>query len=385
MNRLGRIWLLAAAGMTAAGLALSGCGEKIAVPEPKGLFSVSAYIDDAAYPDDSPLQVAVAQGNLFVLTPQALTKRDQEYGLIASVEGLAGPTALCVDGSRQLVFVYERDASRVSWYSTSDLEPLGSSALPDSHIAVAMAANTAGITQEPGARTFLYLANPELGVVHRYVFDDFNGLSPYGILARRNGDAARFVHVAAGLATDSQDSLLVCDADPARNWIIRFFAVPDLTDNTPLIFGQAPWRGHAALFHDPTCVPPAAADYVIGDAAACGQSDWVGGISDAEGAFAEPRDVAVDGIGRIFVADTGNNRIQVFTPDGTPDLQFGNDELTPGPVSLDVVDVRIGGGLEDVNYAAYVFVVIPGQNQVRKFISSEHYIHLNQVPPPPPN
>ncbi len=364
---------------------LNGCGEKITVPQPVGLFSVSAYNLDQSYSDDSPLQVKVAQGSIFVLTADSLTKRDQEYGRITAQGNLQGPAALCVDGTGELVFVYEQNAGQVSWYATADLSYLGSSAVPEVQAAVAMATNPTGISEEPGARTFLYLSDPTAGVIHRYAFDDFNGLSPYGILARSDGDAARFVHVPAGLATDSEDSLLVCDADTNRNWVIRFFSEPDLEDTTPAAGDQDPWRGRAALFNIPTCVPPAAADFVIGDAATCGQSDWVGGPSDAEGAFHSPQDVAVDGLGRIFVADTGNNRVQVFLPDGNPDLSFGDAEATPGPVSLDVIDVRIGSSAGDIDYAAYVFMVLPAQNEVRKFISSEHYIYLNQEPPPPPN
>ncbi len=386
MSSRGLLIIVAAAMAVVIGIvALGGCGEKITVPEPTGLFSVSAYTEDQSYPDDNPLQVAVAQGSIFILTADSLTKRDQEYGRIVAVGDLQSPAALCVDGSGELVFVYEQDAAQVSWFATADLSYLGTSAVPDVQAAVAMVTNPTGIIDEPGARTFLYLSDPTAGVVHRYVFDDFNGLTSYGILARSDGDAARFVHIPAGLATDSEDSLLVCDADSNRNWVIRFFSEPDLDDTTPEVGDQDPWRGRAALFHAPTCVPPAAADFVLGDAATCGQFDWVGAPSDAQGAFSTPRDVAVDGQGRIFVADTGNNRVQVFQADGLWDLSFGDDESTPGPVSLDVVDVRIGSGATDVDYAAYVFMVLPAQNEVRKFISSEHYIYLNQEPPPPPN
>ena len=129
-----------------------------------------------------------------------------------------------------------------------------------------------------------------------------------------------------------------------RNWVIRFDGDAGPGRRHPA--GGRP--GSAARPRRPvrpaTCVPPAAADYVLGDAAVCGQSDWVGAPSPAEGEFHTPMAVAVDGRGRIFVADTGNDRIQVFTADGDFDLLFGNDELTPAPASLGVVDVRIGGG-----------------------------------------
>jgi len=42
-----------------------------------------------------------------------------------------------------------------------------------------------------------------------------------------------------------------------------------------------------------------------------------------EGQFKFPRGVAVDEGGFIFVADSGNNRIQIFNPDGTFLRAFG--------------------------------------------------------------
>ena len=41
------------------------------------------------------------------------------------------------------------------------------------------------------------------------------------------------MNVPAGLATDAEDSLLVCDADTNRNWVIRFDSTPDELDVTP--------------------------------------------------------------------------------------------------------------------------------------------------------
>jgi DNA-binding beta-propeller fold protein YncE len=54
--------------------------------------------------------------------------------------------------------------------------------------------------------------------------------------------------------------------------------------------------------------------------------------------FYGPRDVAVDASGRVFVADTGNKRIQVFGPDGQFLLALGGPGSEPGrfnePVGL---------------------------------------------------
>ena len=75
--------------------------------------------------------------------------------------------------------------------------------------------------------------------------------------------------------------------------------------------------------------------------------------------------------------------VQTFSADGDFELFFGTEETSPNPGSLGVVDVRIGGGVDDMNYGAFVYIVMPSENQVRRFISSEHYIELNKEPPPP--
>lgn len=372
------LFWLAALGL----LAAVGCGDKIMIPEPRGLFSVAPYLKMDTYEDQDPRQLIAVQGNVFVLTSGTLTKRNQNYVPLFAIEGLADPRALCSDDADSLVFVWDEGLKRVTWYRSRDLsQPVDLprfSDLPAVQTCVGMVACRAGIEQVPGAATFIYLADPDSGVVHRYAYDPFIGLSSHGILCRSDGVGARFVHEPAGLARDREDSLLVCDRDLERNWVIRFDSEPDLTD-LATGDGEDPMRGHAAIFDAPTCNPPAAADYVLGDAAACNQTDWEGGISDAIGAFTAPTAVAVDGRGRIFVADTGNDRIQVFSPLGHWLLLFGNSESLPRPGSLAVVDVRIGSGPDDVNHAAFIYVISEGS--VLKFISGDHLNHLNLPPP----
>ena len=52
-----------------------------------------------------------------------------------------------------------------------------------------------------------------------------------------------------------------------------------------------------------------------------------------------PRDIAFDNDGNLIVTDTGNKRIIVFKPDGTPISEFGSPGLLPGqfdePVGID--------------------------------------------------
>jgi len=383
------IWLATLSGlMLAAGLTgLAGCGEKMAIFEPTGLFSVTRYLEDSTFDDNEPRQLIIIGGNLFVVSGHGnLTKRDQNYDEIARVDDLDDPAALCGDDDGELVFVWERGTRRVSVYTASNLSYLGQTDLNESVRSVtAMVACRTGIEGDPnvvGARTFLYLADPDSGVIHRQVYDDYSGLSPYGILARSDGDGARFVHVPAGMAVDAAGMLLICDADTLRNWVIRFDPTPDFSDTTPDTNDVDPWRGTAIVFDQATCVPPAAADYTLGNAAECGETGWNGAPSLAEGEFYSPSAVAVDGNGRIFVADQGNDRIQTFSHVGYYEILFGTPQLTPQPAWLGLIDVRTGSGAEDVNYGAYVFVLTPGSNIVRKLISADQYTYINREPPP---
>lgn len=50
---------------------------------------------------------------------------------------------------------------------------------------------------------------------------------------------------------------------------------------------------------------------------------FAGGEGDAPGQFSRPRGIAVDAKGNFYVADTGNSRVQKFTPDGKFVLSFG--------------------------------------------------------------
>lgn len=374
---------VAAASATVALILAGGCGEKIAIPQPQGLFSLTPYVTEGVYEAAAVRQLIQSNGFVFVVEPTAVRKLNQEFGEVAaSTAGLVDATALCVGPNRQVVFVWDQGTRNLHWYASADLAPLGQAELPAVQSVRAMAANDRGIEQVPGARTFLYLADPDSAVIHRYAFDDFNGPSSHGILAWAPGEGARSVHQAAGMATDAEGMFLVCDTDPDRNWVIRFDATPDLSDTTPAVGDEDPLRGLVREF-EITCEPPAMADYVIGYAAPCvSDTLWVGRPGSARGEFDRPRAVDVDASGRIFVADTGNSRVQVFDPQGAYLLQFGTAETCPEPTSLAVIDVRVDAGPAGMHYGAFVFALTPGTGQVRKFISSQHYIHIHRAPPP---
>src|SRR5262245_22960229 len=56
----------------------------------------------------------------------------------------------------------------------------------------------------------------------------------------------------------------------------------------------------------------------------CGTSLTKWGPGPLGGQFAYPQGVAVDGSGNVFVADSGNNRIEKFTSTGTFLLTWGS-------------------------------------------------------------
>jgi hypothetical protein len=375
------IWL--ACGLTALmalGL-VAGCGEKITIPEAVGEFGLIDYDDDAGLtPAFDVREIKFSAAGLYVLGADRLERRNINFVLADSLHGLNDAGSLCVDLRLFLVFVWEASAQRISWYDAVSLEWVGESILPSVASVVAMATNNSGTDPAfSGSRTFLYLSDPAAAVVHRYRFDPVNGLESHGILTRADGDAARFTHIPAGLTTDLENKLLVCDKDSLRNWVIRFDSTPDPTDVTPSTTDEDPRRGLAYPFRDSGCNPPPAGDFVLGFARECnGPADWQGRIGSAPGEFHAPSAAAVDGSGRIFVTDTGNDRIQVFTAEGDHVLEFGSAEKTPAPRSIGVIDQVTPRG---VHFGAFVFVHLPAENLVVRFISSEHKDYLAEEKP----
>jgi DNA-binding beta-propeller fold protein YncE len=59
----------------------------------------------------------------------------------------------------------------------------------------------------------------------------------------------------------------------------------------------------------------------------------IGGLGSEPGRFNQPRDLEVDGQGRVVVMDTLNGRVQRFDPNGKPDLQFGSSGEGDGQFS----------------------------------------------------
>src|SRR5438309_81191 len=99
----------------------------------------------------------------------------------------------------------------------------------------------------------------------------------------------------------------------------------------------------------------------------CGQfvTQW-GSTGAADGNFEEPRGVAVDGSGNVFVADPGNNHIQKFTNTGTFLTQWGSSGTGDGQF-VDPRGVAVDG-------SGNVFVVDSGNERIEKFTNTGTFL-----------
>jgi sugar lactone lactonase YvrE len=83
----------------------------------------------------------------------------------------------------------------------------------------------------------------------------------------------------------------------------------------------------------------------------------IGSFGAGPGQFDDPAGVAVDDQSRIYVADRGNNRVQVLTADGTPLAQLGGFGSTPGQFN-GPEGIAVGSDQR-------VFVCDPGNSRVQ--------------------
>ncbi|MCJ7514488.1 MAG: hypothetical protein MUO89_00745 [Dehalococcoidia bacterium] len=77
-----------------------------------------------------------------------------------------------------------------------------------------------------------------------------------------------------------------------------------------------------------------------------------------DGQFASPRGIAIDTAGNVYVADTGNDRIQKFTGTGTFIAKWGTGGDFMNPWGI------------DVSSAGYVYVADMTNNRIKKFTST---------------
>ena len=95
-------------------------------------------------------------------------------------------------------------------------------------------------------------------------------------------------------------------------------------------------------------------------------------ILTGQGAFFGPRGIAVGPDDRIYVTDTGNNRVQVFTEDGQYISEFGGTGEEQGFLSEPV-------GIT-INAAGEVFVADSWNHRIQVFGLNGIFIRLWEIP-----
>jgi sugar lactone lactonase YvrE len=96
-----------------------------------------------------------------------------------------------------------------------------------------------------------------------------------------------------------------------------------------------------------------------------------GSHGNGDGEFNEPASIAVDTNGYVYVADRGNNRIQKFTAEGEFLFKWGKEGSGEGEFGLE-----FWGGLHDiaVDTNGYVYVADTGNNRVQKFTTDGQFV-----------
>lgn len=300
-------WLLA--------LALGACGEKIAIPQAEGIPVDSDYVEQEQWEMTDPVDVVEANGRIHVLEqgPGTLTKYSTNQEVLGEVGGLVSPTAMTVDRPLRRILVTEDDGTgqpAVSIFELNDLAPIGRAELGG----IALSAEGVAADGE-----FVYLSDPDSGVVHRLRWADEAGgwLASEGVVCTDDGSAEspQFIFEPRGLAIDENGFLLICDADTTRNWVVRFDPAPAGEDSLG--------PGQAEEFRSITCPTPPVQSFVLGDAPDCGE-DFEPGTSRALGGLAAPTGLTFDTDGRIYVADQLNGRVQRYETDGTFETVMGD-------------------------------------------------------------
>src|SRR5215216_665240 len=98
-------------------------------------------------------------------------------------------------------------------------------------------------------------------------------------------------------------------------------------------------------------------------------SDWGGQYSSEDGQMRSPAGIAVDSSsGNVYVADTGNNRIQVFSTNGTFVTKWGGEYGSADG------QMRSPAGIAVDSSSGNVYVADTGNNRIQVFSTNGTFV-----------
>lgn len=181
-----------------------------------------------------------------------------------------------------------------------------------------------GITTDKRGR--IYVADTELKVV--FVVDP-----SAKTVERREATSRAPMTLPVGVAVDAEDRLFVSDANlhsiicfSPNGQALAFFGTASLGRPGGIAIDRQRNRLYVADAKE--------SRIAVFDSATHGFLNYIGGPSKSgrrePGKFYSPTNVAVDGQGKIYVADTWNYRVQIFDPSGKFIRSFGAQGDRPG-------------------------------------------------------
>jgi Uncharacterized conserved protein len=280
---------------------LGACGHRYPIP-PRGegltlTDSTFLRVQVLDFPGDTVRDLMLGDG-LYVLTQRTLHKLYLDGTPTAThYGGLVDPTAVAQDRTTGEVYVLDRERQAVLRYPP-DGDSLGTVVLEDTNWV-----DPRGLAVVNGG---LIVSEHAQHLLLRYDLDSTGQYTLPPDTLSREGNGILNVRQPWGIFSDFAGQIWV--ASTGQHWVEHFTATLPLQN----------------LLH-------------LGDTTGQGGADT--------GVFRHPVDVSGDLFGRVVVADSGNRRLQLFSPDGSFSQIFGSpDSLAPLAVLLAPDGQRVWAG-----------------------------------------
>ncbi len=280
---------------------LTACGHRYPIP-PRGegltlTDSTFLRVQVLDFPSDTVRDLLFGDG-LYVLTQRALHKLYPDGSPTPAVfGGLVDPTAVAQDRSTGEVYVLDRGLQAILRYP------------PDGDSSGTVVVQDTGWVDPRGLAVVnggLIVTEYALHLLLRYDPDSTGQFTAPPDTLAREGNGILNVRNPWGVFPDFSGQIWV--ASSGQHWVEHFTASLPLQN----------------LLH-------------LGDSTGVGGADT--------GVFRHPVDVSGDLLGRVVVADSGNRRLQMFSPDGAFAQMFGSpDSLAPLAVLMSPDGQKVWAG-----------------------------------------